>query len=217
MARMSSPNSTSMTPKQRVIVYVDGFNLYFGLRSKGWRRYYWQNLWELSRRLLKDDQELLRVKYFTARVKDNPDKEQRQNTFLEALATLPNLAIFYGKYLVNTQKCRNCGATWCVASEKMTDVNIAVEMLVDAYEGAYDTAILVSADSDLTGPLKAMRRLFPNKRLIAAFPPNRSSWDLQRVVDGFFTIGQNKFKKSQFPDAITKPDGYVLQRPKSWR
>jgi len=27
----------------RVIAYVDGFNLYFGLKSKGWRRYYWLN------------------------------------------------------------------------------------------------------------------------------------------------------------------------------
>ena len=26
---------------ERVIAYVDGFNLYFGLKSKGWQRYYW--------------------------------------------------------------------------------------------------------------------------------------------------------------------------------
>ena len=29
---------------RRVAVYVDGFNLYYGLRSKGWRRYYWLDL-----------------------------------------------------------------------------------------------------------------------------------------------------------------------------
>ena len=36
---------------ERVIVYIDGFNLYFGLRSKGWKKYYWLNLKEFSRSL----------------------------------------------------------------------------------------------------------------------------------------------------------------------
>jgi len=37
----------------RVIAYIDGFNLYFGLKSKGWKRYYWLDLSELCLRLLK--------------------------------------------------------------------------------------------------------------------------------------------------------------------
>lgn len=28
---------------ERVIAYVDGYNLYYGLRAKGWKRYYWLN------------------------------------------------------------------------------------------------------------------------------------------------------------------------------
>ena len=27
--------------KQKVIVYVDGFNFYYGLRKNRWRKYYW--------------------------------------------------------------------------------------------------------------------------------------------------------------------------------
>ncbi|MGH9629467.1 MAG: NYN domain-containing protein [Bryobacteraceae bacterium] len=45
------------------------------------------------------------------------------------------------------------------SSEKMTDVNIAVELLQDAFQGAFDTAILISADSDLIAPIAAVRRL----------------------------------------------------------
>lgn len=37
----------------RVITCIDGFNLYFGLRRKGWRKYYWLDLVTLSRDLLK--------------------------------------------------------------------------------------------------------------------------------------------------------------------
>ena len=29
---------------QRVIVYIDGFNLYYGLRAAGLQRYYWLDL-----------------------------------------------------------------------------------------------------------------------------------------------------------------------------
>lgn len=201
---------------ERVVVYIDGFNLYFGLMAKGWRRYLWLNLQELSRQLLKPGQVLLCVKYFTARVKHNPDKQKRQNVYLEALSTLNDFHIYYGKFLVNTQRCPKCSNTWPLPSEKMTDVNIAVELLTDAFQNKFDTAILVSADSDLVGPLRAVKELFSNKKIIAAFPPKRSSWDLQQVADAYFTIGQNKFKNSQFPETIKKPDEFELKRPTSW-
>lgn len=29
---------------QRVIAYIDGFNLYFGLKAAKWKRFYWLNL-----------------------------------------------------------------------------------------------------------------------------------------------------------------------------
>ena len=37
----------------RVIVYIDGFNLYFALRSKDWRKYYWLDLARLAQTLIK--------------------------------------------------------------------------------------------------------------------------------------------------------------------
>jgi len=202
---------------ERVIAYVDGFNLYFGLRSKGWQRYYWLNIREIVRRLLRPGQVLAYVKYFTARVSGPPEKRDRQNEFIEALSTLPDLSIYYGKYQINSQKCRSCGVIAQIPNEKMTDVNIAVEMLVDAHQNLFDTALLVSADSDLTGPVRAIRALFPEKRVVLAFPPDRSSWELQQVAHAYFTIGQFQFRKSQFPDEVRKPDGYVLRRPATWR
>ena len=43
---------------QRVIAYVDGFNLYYGLRTKKWRWFYWLNLQSMVRHLLKPHQTL---------------------------------------------------------------------------------------------------------------------------------------------------------------
>jgi len=61
----------------RVVAYVDGFNLYFGLRESNLQRYYWLNIRSLAERLLKFNQELVYTKYFTARINGDPEKEKR--------------------------------------------------------------------------------------------------------------------------------------------
>ena len=93
----------------------------------------------------------------------------------------------------------------------------AVEIMADAFQDRFDTALLVSADSDLTSPVATTLTLFPAKRVVAAFPPARSSEDLKRVASAYFTIGPGVFAKSVFPDAVHRADGFVLGRPPSWR
>lgn len=202
---------------ERVIAYIDGFNLYFGLKSAGWKRLYWLNLQAMAQNLLKPQQELVFTKYFTSRVSYPPDKERRQSTFIEALETLNDLRIYYGHYQSNAQRCRKCGHKVMIPSEKMTDVNIAVEMMSDAYQNLFDVALLVSADSDLTAPVLAIKNLFPEKRVIVAFPPQRHSAQLQRLAHGFLLIGRANLAKCVFPDKIQKADGFVLQRPPEWK
>ena len=202
---------------ERVIAYVDGFNLYFGLKSKGWRRYYWLNIQLLVQNLLKPSQTLPLTKYFTSRIKSPPDKQERQSTFIEALETLNDFQIFYGKYQLNPRQCRNCGFEDKVPNEKMTDVNIAVEILKDAYEDKFDVALLISADSDLVPPVKALKELFPNKRIVITFPPGRYSVDLANSVDKSFVIGRGTLAKSLFPKEVKKQDGFILRCPPSWK
>jgi len=205
---------------ERVIAYVDGFNLYYGLREQGWRRFYWLNIRRLIEGLLKSNQQLISTKYFTSLVSptpSDPDKNRRQVAYLDALRTIPDFRIIYGHYLHNMQKCRKCGATWIVPEEKMTDVNIATELMVDAFQDSLDTAIVVSADSDLSGPIEAVRRLFPAKRVVVFFPPGRSSKRLMQVAHGFVKIPRNKLAQSQFPEQVKAPAGVVIHRPPTWR
>ncbi|MCL5998516.1 MAG: hypothetical protein M1546_21045 [Chloroflexi bacterium] len=80
-------------------VYVDGFNLYYGA-VKG-TPYKWLNLAELCRIMLPQNQ-IISIKYFTARVEPrphDPGQATRQQTFLRALRTIPNLTILYGHFL----------------------------------------------------------------------------------------------------------------------
>lgn len=87
---MSNEKSEFDNKMERVIGYIDGFNLYFGLKASNWQRYYWLNLQLLLANLLKPDQELVFTKYFTSRISYPLEKQQRQSVFIEALETLDN-------------------------------------------------------------------------------------------------------------------------------
>jgi len=200
----------------RVIVYIDGFNLYFGLKSKNWKRLYWLNLQKLAQNLLSVDQVLKRTKYFTSRISLPPDKAKRQSIFIEALMTLPDFDIYFGHYQANTITCYRCQNIISKPNEKMTDVNIAVEMLCDAFCDHFDTAILVSADGDLLAPIQKIRSFFPYKRVVLAFPPDRFSFALQSAASANFMIGRKKLADSLFPDQVISKNGFILTKPTEW-
>jgi len=202
---------------RRLITYIDGFNLYYGLKSKGWKRYYWLNIQRLAENLRKPDQQLVMTKYFTARITSaDPGRQKRQSTFLEALETLKNFQIFYGHYLIKPVTCFRCKNRWNTYEEKMTDVNIVTELLMDAVSDKFDTALIISGDSDLVPPIRTLKVNYPQKRLILAFPPARECSQLKNCAHGYFTIGEAKIRSSQFPEQVTKADGFVLNRPAEW-
>ena len=211
-------NSENPSRGRRAMVYVDGFNLYYGLKSKGWRRFYWLDLVTLSEKLLRHEQTLAGVRYFTARLAGpKADKKARQATFLGALETQPNLTIHYGHFLRKTRTCASCGARWPVYEEKMTDVNVAVQLLGDAQDNRFDTAFIVSGDSDLAGPVEAVLSRYPEKRVIVAFPPGRRSDKLRRIASGAFVIGRKTLKESQLPDTVARIGRPRVTRPTDWR
>jgi len=202
---------------QRVIAYVDGFNLYFGLRSQGLRGALWLDIPSLMSRFLAPGQSLVATKYFTSHLSGPPDKARRQSVYLEALASRPGVELFFGQYQTEQIRCRACGERWPVNREKMTDVNIAVELMKDAMRDRLDIAFLVSADSDLAGPVAAFRELWPAKRILAIFPPGRGSIVLERLANGKRRIRRNLVLASQMPDEVIGPDGYAKHRPPAWR
>lgn len=124
----------------------------------------------------------------------------------------------FGHYLEKPKQCRQCGAKWMDYEEKMTDVNIAMQLLTDAYDDRFDTALLISADSDLTTPVSVVRAKFPGKNIIiVALPPNRRSHQLTQATSGSFIINETAYHRSQLPAQVQRADGFILQRPAHWR
>jgi uncharacterized LabA/DUF88 family protein len=201
--------------KERIIVYVDGFNLYFGMKEAGFDNCKWLDINKLVTNLMLPTQELVLVKYFTSRVNNNPDKQKRQTTYIEAIET-SGIKVFYGHYQSNHLTCRKCGAIWVTYNEKMTDVNLATQMIIDAFADKYDVAMLISGDSDLVPPIQEIHKNFIKKRVFVAFPPKRYNASVASVAKGSLTIGRKKLVDSQFPYEVKKENGFVLKKPKDW-
>jgi uncharacterized LabA/DUF88 family protein len=143
--------------------------------------------------LLRPGQTLEQITYFTARVRNDPEGQRRQSDYLDALASYSSrVTVVDGRFQEKPRRCRDCGAAWTVYEEKETDVNIAAALIEDAVLDRYDTALLISADSDLCPAIVTMKRLCPEKRIIAAFPPKRHSADLKRAVDGYLSLGDDQ-------------------------
>src|SRR6185437_2977452 len=84
----------------RTIVYVDGFNLYFRLlvRRPACK---WLNIKALAERVLSSQNSIVGVRDYTARVsgRTDPAAPARQQIYLDALATVPEISVYMGSFL----------------------------------------------------------------------------------------------------------------------
>jgi hypothetical protein len=116
----------------KTIVYVDGFNLYYG-SLKG-TPFKWLDLAAYFRRTLPHDCSLVKVKYFTAKVSplpNDPDAPKRQDVYLRALRAHSGTAmeIVEGHFLIKNKRAPlKSDPTRIVeiiqAEEKGSDVNL---------------------------------------------------------------------------------------------
>src|SRR3990167_5893832 len=158
---MSQVQGTPQVSK-RTVVYVDGFNLYYGVLKDS--SYKWLNLERFFCRLRQHDQ-IYRIRYFTARIFGS--HAANQETYLLALETLPHVDVILGQFKAKQVECKvtacpNTGSRFfSTYEEKRTDVNIALWMLQDAQQGLCDRLVLVTGDSDLVPAICMVKDHFP--------------------------------------------------------
>jgi uncharacterized LabA/DUF88 family protein len=203
-------------------VYVDGFNLYYGcLKNTSYR---WLNLAELCRLMLPKDT-IHQIKYFTARVSarpSDPDQPIRQQTYLRALETIPNLTVIYGSFLTHTvsmplanpQPGKSAYADVIRTTEKGSDVNLATHLLFDAFRNDCDVAVIISNDSDLQEPVRIVTQEL-GKQVGMINPHKHPSRQLVHYATFVKQIRKGVLRTSQFPVALTDQNG-TFHKPKSW-
>jgi hypothetical protein len=183
-------------------VYVDAFNLYYACLNG--TQYRWLDLGALCRRLLPKG-EIKRVRSFTATVSarhDNPHAPQRQQVYLRALETIPEVSIHYGHYLSHVTRMPLARPRPGVRTvevvkteEKGSDVDLATFLLLDAFKRDCQVAVVISNDSDLE------------------LPPARRSRAPQPTF--FKQIRTSALAACQFPPVLRDARGEI-RKPARW-
>ena len=212
----------------KTIVYVDGFNLFYGL-LKGTPNL-WLDLELFARSLLTDKYEIAEIKYFTARVRGEPldaISANDQYRYLCALANNPIVKIVEGYYKRYRAKmpfakdpCKSCDkvayATVWKVEEKKSDVNLAVEMTSDAYENKADAFVLISGDADHAAALSVARYRFGKKTVV--FNPHVGECvELRQLSTYYKNIPRDLPAKCQLPETVMLANGSTIHRPPAWK
>ena len=152
------------------------------------------------------------LRYFTALVtsrNSDPTQAQRQQTYLRALETIPNLTIHYGHFLAKTNrrplaKPPVSGPSYAEVldtEEKGSDVNLASYLLLDGFEDDCELAVVISNDSDLELPIElASTKL--GKQVGVIDPSHRISFQLQCAASWYRPLRVGPLNASQFPGTL---------------
>ncbi|ANV98345.1 hypothetical protein BBW65_05810 [Helicobacter enhydrae] len=203
----------------RVNAYIDGFNLYYAIKQLKTPLFKWIDLKKLCENYLKDSDQLIDVYLFTALVKYNPANPQqtkRQKIYLKAQQSR-GIKIILGRFKSKYPFCKNCNTTYHSYEEKESDINIAIQLIEDAYENRFDKAFVITADTDLSSTLSRVRMLFPQKNIILLVPPLKlkEARDLTSC-NRWIEIKKSHIKKSLLPENIYF-NGEKICIPQEWR
>ena len=175
----------------------------------------------------------------------DPHTRLRQEIYIRALETLPNLTVHYGHYLQSKKSmplatARPGGPRFADVlnmEEKGSDVNIATYMLVDAFRKDCDQLIVITNDSDLAEPVRIINKelMIPvgifnphthdtevRRARVTGKPPRpaRPSIELKKVAKFHRNITSEEptchMALSQFAPVLTDAQGRTITKPAGW-
>ena len=130
----------------RTRVYLDGYNFFYACLKGSPHK--WLDVHRLAVEQLPRNH-IDKVRYFTARVSarpHDPAQPQRQETYLRALATVPDIEVHFGHFLTHEVTMPDA-AEWRAGrfkpvrviktEEKGSDVNLASHLLMDAADNLF--------------------------------------------------------------------------------
>lgn len=212
------------------IVYIDGYNLYYGLLRKS--DFKWLDVFQLfdEQILNRSSAKVIEVRYYTAPILgsmcDDSESPQRQRQYLQALKRMypEKVVIIEGKMIQFKPYRRPIDKSLGVDfvqvqdfEEKKTDVSIAVDMLSDACSKRCTQMVLCTNDSDQEPTLKALKQFHPDMKLGLVSPIKKHdrypSKDLAQYVDWQKNIQEHHLLSAQLPEKIPHTS---IRKPLKW-
>ena len=162
--------TTWLRHQERVMIFIDGPNLYAAKKPFGVKIDYFKLIRELA-----GGRRLVRPYFYTAY---NPFSEEDKDQMMRFLSVLERGGFSVKAFPLRMREGR--------LVEKGVDVAIVTDMLVLAFRNAYDTAILVSGDTDLVEAVRAIKAM--GKRVEIAMFSHVVGEELRRSADGFIPL-----------------------------
>lgn len=211
----------------RVSFFIDGFNVYHSLKNppfppnkpflkNRYQKYLWLDFYTLAERFTRKGDAIADVFYFSAFATWRPNAMKRHKQFIDALEN-KGVRIIMGEFKEKDRFCTNCRAYSKGHEEKQTDVNIGIYLLNEAYKDSYDTAVILTNDTDLIPAIRMVKDIFSDKKIGVLFPIDRWSSELAPGCTFWRKIRKKDLSKSQLPENVTLPSGVMLTRPPSWK
>jgi hypothetical protein len=99
--------------------------------------------------------------------------------------------------------------------EKGSDVNLATYLLLDAFQGAYQAAAVLSNDTDLIEPIRVTRQIL-EKPVGLLSPVSSPQIRLVQAATFLRHVKPAEAAACQFPDPVILAAGRQISKPSSW-
>ncbi len=200
--------------------FVDGFNLYHAVDRLGHDHLKWLDLWRLVEAFAPAPAfELSGVIYCSAYATWKPDRYARHREYVRALDSVGVTALL-GQFKKRRRSCHRCRSAWTAHEEKESDVSLAVEMVARSFADEYDSAFLVTSDSDLAPAIRTVKSYFPTKVVRVLIPPGQSrSSELAEAAGGRGSVRYIKrahLEQSLLPAVGVTGSGRPWTRPTAY-
>jgi uncharacterized LabA/DUF88 family protein len=168
--------------KRKVAVYIDGSNFYFSVKKTFGCKL---DIEKFCKQIL-GDHELVKINYYIAPVEQfsNLKMYAEQQSFFEKLKKIDKLSIVFGRL----EKRRKDGEVYYI--EKASDVNLALDLALDAQKKIYDEAYVVSNDGDFSGAVTSAINFGKKVVYVAVGNKKSISYHLKKVASRTLYVTQ---------------------------
>ncbi len=189
---------------KRVAIFVDGNNLFHRVYDAGWIDVLWTDLRALGELIAERTTERCEtayVKHFTARPRDVEGSKLRPASWVAA--TTANSIHGQVENILGRFVRRGGGRQF---EEKETDANLAAHLCLDAAQDRFDTAVVITADTDFVGAFRYLSERVHSVQIVLGMPPVpfgiRVSRKLIESTDAHVPITWDMLRRCTLPDIV---------------
>jgi len=202
--------------KRRAAFYIDGFNLHHSILDLGRRELLWLDLAALGKLIIARNERLVGTVWVSAHKPQKRDRMTALYAYEQALRGR-GVRCLMGHFVLHGDHCHACGHQWMDATEKQSDVNLALAVAADAAADRFDVAYILTTDGDHAATARFVKESYPNKRVVSVAPPGRHhNRQIIPWCDAKVSIERKMLDRAALPDRVRSGRTWV-ERPQSWR